>query len=111
MAASSPARRSSTQGPHKRLYDSAAWKRRRLAQLNAYPLCAYCLRMGKTVAATVADHVTPHEGNLEQFYHGDLQSLCAACHSGAKQQEESRGTLRGGDLEGVPLDPRHHWNR
>ena len=98
------------QGPHKRLYDSAAWKRRRLAQLQAHPLCAYCLALGRTVAATVADHVKPHRGNLEAFYHGDLQSLCATCHSGAKQAEEKGSGLRGGDVLGVPLDPRHHWN-
>lgn len=109
--ATNPARRTSTQGPHKRLYDSAAWKRRRRAQLDAFPICRFCLIVGKTTAATVADHVVPHEGNLEIFYHGELQSLCATCHSGAKQEEERRGTLRGGDAQGVPLDPRHHWNR
>lgn len=105
------ARATSTQGPHKRLYDSKAWKDRRRAQLDAFPLCAFCLALGKTRAATVADHVRPHRGDLGEFFHGPLQSLCATCHSGAKQAEENSGTLRGGDTLGSPLDPGHHWNR
>jgi hypothetical protein len=55
------------------------------------PLCAMCLTEGRTTAATVADHVTPHRGDPELFWHGDLQSLCAACHSLFKQSEERGG--------------------
>lgn len=96
--------------PHKRLYDSAAWKRRRHALLQAEPLCRLCAARGKVTPATVADHVQPHRGDLQKFYHGDLQPLCATCHSGAKQAEELGQGLRGGDEQGIPLDRNHHWN-
>jgi 5-methylcytosine-specific restriction enzyme A len=64
-----------------------------------------CLAEGRTTAATVADHVTPHRGGLDLFWHGELQSLCATCDSRFKQSEESGGTkhLRGCDASGEPL--------
>lgn len=67
-------------------YD-ARWRRRREQQLRAEPLCAYCLRSGRAVEATVADHITPHRGDPALF-EGPLQSLCASCHSSAKAKEE-----------------------
>ena len=96
---------------HKALYNSASWKRKRLAQLQAEPLCRYCKAAGKITMATVADHIVPHRGNVELFYYGRLQSLCAQCHSGAKQELELTGKLRGCDTDGLPLDANHHWNR
>jgi 5-methylcytosine-specific restriction protein A len=60
--------------------------------------------------ATVADHVQPHRGNCERFWCGELQSLCEACHAGAKQELERTGHLRGSNAEGEPLDPNHHWH-
>ncbi len=81
---------SSWRGPEassaKRGYDYA-WQKRRAAQLAAEPLCAYCRAEGRTTAATVADHITPHRGD-PQLFRGPLQSLCATCHSGRKQREE-----------------------
>jgi len=96
---------------HKRLYNSAAWKRLRLALLEREPLCRMCAATGHTTAATVADHVIPHRGDLELFFHGELQPLCATHHDGAKKRQEARGELIGGDTDGVPLDQSHHWNR
>ena len=98
------------QGPHKKLYDSAAWKRRRRALLDEEPLCRLCTARGRIAEATVADHVEPHRGDLGKFYHGALQPLCSTCHSGAKQSEELGRGLRGCDELGVPLDRNHHWN-
>jgi len=70
-----------------------------------------CAALGKVREATVADHIKPHKGDLTEFYHGELQPLCATCHSAAKQAEENTGQLRGGDRQGNPIDPNHHWNR
>lgn len=94
-----------------RWYDSAAWQRRRAAQLAAEPLCRYCQARGILTPATVADHIEPHRGDAAKFWRGALQSLCARCHSGAKQAQENNGTLRGCDLDGEPLDGAHHWRR
>lgn len=95
----------------KRLYGTKRWFQLRHRQLSKHPLCALCERLGKVTQAKVVDHVEPHRGNEELFFDPDnLQSLCKTCHDGAKQQLEKSGTLRGCDVDGVPLDERHHWN-
>lgn len=71
------------------LYNTTRWKRRREAQLKAFPLCADCTRAGRIRLAAVADHITPHRGDEELFYNGELQSLCVPCHS-IKTNEEQR---------------------
>lgn len=95
-------------GAHDRLYATARWKKRRAAQLAEHPLCRFCLPA--VVPATVADHVTPHRGDENAFWFGELQSLCASCHSSSKQQAEAGGRMRGCDVHGMPLDPAHPWN-
>lgn len=95
-------------GQHARLYGTAKWQRIRKAQLSREPLCRYCTQMGRVVAATVCDHITPHRGNATAFYAGPFQSLCATCHSGAKQQLEKSGVLRGCGVDGYPMG-RSDW--
>lgn len=93
----------------KSLYDRH-WRKRRSEQLRLHPLCRLCADIwGRVTAATVADHITPHRGNPVLFA-GPLQSLCASCHSGWKQQLETSGRIRGCDASGIPLDRAHHWN-
>lgn len=88
-------------------YHTARWLRQRERQLRKEPLCAYCKAEGRIALATVADHVVPHRGNRQLFFHGQLQSLCQVHHSGAKQVEEVRGFGTGVGKDGLPLD-RHH---
>ena len=64
------------------------WQQRREAHLMAQPLCCYCERNGLTVPATIADHIVPHRGDPALF-DGPIQSLCASCHSSAKQREDA----------------------
>lgn len=92
------------------LYQNQAWRKRRQYQLLTEPLCRYCLLLGRHVPATVADHIEPHRGDEEKFLFGALQSLCAPCHSSAKQSEEHGHILKGSSATGEPIDPRHHWN-
>lgn len=47
-----------------------------------------CVARGRHVAASVADHVEPHREDFRRFWKGELQSLCASCHSSTKQAEE-----------------------
>jgi hypothetical protein len=61
------------------------------------------------VSATIADHVIPHRGDPHLFHYGALQSLCKLCHDGTKQAMEHGRGLRGGDAQGFPCDPSHHW--
>lgn len=95
--------RSAEAAEYRRLYRTAAWRGRRLAQLAVEPLCRMCQQQGRITAATVADHVRPHRGDPTAFYSGELQSLCGPCHSGAKQSEEHTGRVRGCDADGWPL--------
>jgi 5-methylcytosine-specific restriction enzyme A len=101
-------------------YGLRLWRRRSLAQRCAYPLCAMCLAKGKAVAATCADHITPHRGDWTKFTRGALQSLCTECHNGVKQLEDrpegwtsfdqidrQRGFRTEVGADGWPLDPKH----
>lgn len=77
--------------PSRRWYCTAAWRARRLDQLARAPWCALHLKAGGAmVLATVADHVVPHRENAKLFWYGELQSLCASCHSSIKQRQEAR---------------------
>jgi 5-methylcytosine-specific restriction protein A len=95
----------------KSLYDRK-WKKRRALQLAEHPLCKMHMDMrGEVVPATVADHVERHGGDPVLFA-GPLQSLCKDCHDSIKQSLEKGGAgyIRGSDMRGYPLDPRHPWN-
>lgn len=97
--------------PWRHLYSTKRWHRLRWHQLQAEPLCRYCAAMGRTTAATVVDHITPHKGDEALFFGGALQSLCKGCHDSAKQRLEKSGSLPGCDVNGWPLDPNSHWYR
>jgi len=77
-------------------------RRRETRQLEARPLCAWCLQQGQIAVATVA--VPPLSSRCE------AQSLCGACH--ARQRASSRmGYVDDIGLDGYPVDPRHPFNR
>jgi 5-methylcytosine-specific restriction protein A len=58
--------------------------------------------MGRITAATIADHVVPHRGDVALFFGGELQSLCKTHHDSAKQAFEKSGKMRGCDVNGYP---------
>jgi hypothetical protein len=88
-------------------YGKNRWRRRAKLQLTLEPLCAGCARHGVVAPATVADHIEPHRGDELKFWFGKLQSLCAACHDGNKQQVERRGYSCAIGPDGWPLDSHH----
>lgn len=81
-------------------------------------ICQISLRLGLIVPATEVDHVVSkaewlrRHGNLEKVDHPDnLQAVCHEAHE-AKTVEERGFTVKtGGDLNGMPIDPDHSWNR
>lgn len=93
-----------------RLYNTAAWRRKREAQLRDEPLCRFCAAQDKVTAATIADHVEPHRGDEDAFWNNELQSLCHYHHNTAKQRQEVWGYDSITDLDGYPLDPNHPSN-
>jgi 5-methylcytosine-specific restriction enzyme A len=98
---------------HQRWYDSARWRRKSKAWLKLEPLCAMCKAKGMVTAATVADHVVAHRGNERLFWDGELQALCRRCHSGTKQQLETKGFSKEIGVDGFPVDRNHPfwWKR
>jgi len=93
-----------------KLYNSKRWKQIRLDTLARDPLCVMCIKIGDHAPSTIADHVEPHRGNEHRFFNGRTQGVCKPCHDRHKQRQEKSGILLGGDNEGVPVDPLHHWN-
>ena len=49
------------------LYNSSFWRKRAKAQLRDYPLCVMCLARKQITPARVADHITPHRGDVERL--------------------------------------------
>lgn len=87
-------------------YGTARWKARRADQLTREPLCAMCLAVGRTTAATVADHIEPHKGNADLFWYGSLQSLCKPCHDGDKKRIEQGSAAKPTiGVDGWPITP------
>lgn len=70
------------------LYGTARWQATRAEQLRLEPLCRMCMAEDRIELAIVCDHVEPHRGNVEKFWAGPFQSLCASHHNSAKQAEE-----------------------
>ena len=89
--------------PWKRWYSLARWERRRQALFAEHPLCIKCLAVEDVTEADTADHVIPHRGDPDLFWYGELQALCAACHSRDKQREELGQTVIRFDAAGWPI--------
>ena len=69
----------------------ARWQAARKAFLDANPLCAECDRRGRTVRATVVDHIIPHRGDEGLFWdQSNWQALCRRCHSRKTAKEDGR---------------------
>jgi 5-methylcytosine-specific restriction protein A len=96
--------------PYQELYGSQAWRRRAKLQLRMSPLCAMCAERGLTAPAEIADHITPHDGDVNAFWSSPLQSLCKRCHDGRKRKRERRGYDTTIGLDGWPIDPAHPAN-
>jgi 5-methylcytosine-specific restriction protein A len=84
------------------MYNSK-WRRARLAYLAKHPLCVYCQEEGRTVAATVVDHIKPHKSDYKLFWDSsNWQSLCTTHHQATKQREESGSNMKQIGLDGWP---------
>ena len=82
-------------GAHDHLYDLVRWKRLRLSQLRAHPLCERCLSRNTIRGAHVVHHRQPHRGDLRLFFDVDnLASSCADCHDVDESRIEHGGKAR-----------------
>ncbi|WP_197940693.1 HNH endonuclease signature motif containing protein [Sphingomonas sp. HMP6] len=96
-------------------YNTARWKRLRLAHLAIEPLCRGCAPHRITPANTV-DHVVPMSDGGPAFpSHDGLASYCPPCHGAKTARGSEAGAIRsskprkGCDADGNPLDAAHPW--
>ncbi len=77
-------------------YWTSRWRKLRLAILRRDLFtCQRCGRIEADTAQLVCDHKQPHRGDEALFWdEGNLQTLCAPCHNGAKQRDEKRAGPR-----------------
>ncbi len=95
-----------------RLYDSQRWRHVAKRHLDANPLCMPCSQSGRDNPGTIVHHRIPHHGDSMLFWAEDnLESICASCHSGTKRIEENQGYSQACDVNGLPLDQGHEWNK
>ncbi|MFP5078640.1 HNH endonuclease [Rhizobium sp. YIM 134829] len=76
--------------PWRRLYNTARWKRLRIATFTRDLFtCRLCSSVEGDTSKLVCDHVIPHKGDLELFWdETNLQTLCKTCHDREKQRQE-----------------------
>ena len=68
------------------------WQKARERFLSEHPLCCYCAREGRAIAATIVHHIIPHEGNDSLMWdESNWQPLCKPHHDSTKKAEEARG--------------------
>ncbi|MGL4528197.1 MAG: HNH endonuclease [Aestuariivirga sp.] len=82
--------------PHRAWYNTAEWKRLRIATFTRdLFVCALCKRIEGKSAWLVCDHVEPHKGDRAKFFDpANLQTLCKPCHDSEKQKQERAAGLR-----------------
>ena len=57
------------------------WRKARARYLQSNPLCVYCMKQGRTEAATVVDHIVKHGGNQDLFWdENNWQAMNKRCH-------------------------------
>lgn len=94
--------------------NGATWAKLRRLVMGEQPLCSHCLQRGLIVTGNEVDHIDNDAGNNLR---SNLVNLCRACHSSKTQRyEHYKRTgqwlpVKGCDVNGMPLDPNHHWNK
>lgn len=71
-----------------------------------------CAKAGLKTRADTVDHTIRHKGRRDLFFdRRNLQSLCKRCHDTTKQSQERLGYSNEIGPDGLPIDPRHPFNR
>ena len=64
-----------------KFYNSKRWRGMSRRFLAKNPLCAECLKVGRTEAATHTDHINPIDKGGDWFSEANLQGLCMIHHN------------------------------
>lgn len=90
----------------------ARWQAYRERYLREHGLCVMHQQQGRTVLATVVDHIVPHKGDHKLFWDPkNHQALCKPCHDSHKKRLEMSGRVVGCNVDGMPIDKNHHWSQ
>ena len=73
-------------------YNSALWKKVRMAHRTREPLCRHCHIAGRVTAGNVVDHIIERRDGGADYDPANLQTLCHACHSIKTKTEQMRRT-------------------
>jgi 5-methylcytosine-specific restriction protein A len=94
-------------------YNTQRWQRLRRMKLRVNPLCETCLKQNRIEPAVAVDHIVPVKAAGGEAYPALdwLMSMCASCHNRKTRGEQLGAELpiKGCDVYGYPLDPRHPW--
>jgi HNH endonuclease len=98
-------------------YTTQRWQRLRRMKLQVDPLCETCLKQNRIEPATVVDHLVAVKAPGGEAYPplSRLRSQCTSCHNRKTRIVEQLGEdlddlpIKGCDVYGYPLDPRHSW--
>jgi 5-methylcytosine-specific restriction enzyme A len=94
-------------------YNTAQWQKVRRLKFQQNRLCEMCLKQGRIEIAVAVDHIISIASGGDAFPPLDmLMSLCASCHNRKTRVVEQQGkelTVKGCDVNGMPLDPTHPW--
>lgn len=88
--------------------DGAAWRKLRAYVLACEPMCRHCTQQGALTIATDVDHRDNNPSNNELV---NLVPLCHECHSRKTARDMGHNVRMGCDVNGMPLDPGHPWNK
>ena len=105
------------------------WQKAREGFLARHPLCQ-CPQCGEGTIRVLASSVVDHKAApriAEAIESGDAEALRRAqrlfwdesnwqalskqCHDSWKQALEKSGKVAGATVDGIPIDPNHHWRR
>ena len=98
-------------------YNTAAWRKLRLAKLASAPLCQPCKMRGQLTNANTVDHIKPIASGGDVFPSlCELMSMCSRCHNEKTAANDRRQTkpfsrqVKGIDAIGNPIDQLDGWH-
>jgi 5-methylcytosine-specific restriction protein A len=92
-----------------RLRGSAGQRQRKRIMTRDYGLCQACQRRGVLRTAVEVDHIIAlmNGGTNDD---SNMESLCDDCHVMKTRADKGLSPSASCSEEGIPNDPRHHWN-
>lgn len=91
-----------------RIRNGWKWEKIRRRILRRDPLCVDCFPTYRTASEEVDHRVPLFKGGTD--HDSNLAGVCRACHLVKTIEERGARTACRPDANGMPTNPRHHWN-